>query len=93
MSSPAVATPTVDIRSLGACTLRKARVLETFDALGEGESLVVVNDHLPEGLRLHFEEHRPGRFSWRLVDEGPEVFRVRITKRGAREAGELHGPR
>jgi uncharacterized protein (DUF2249 family) len=82
MGSPAVATQTVDIRALGGCTLRKARVLETFDALREGESLVVVNDHLPKGLRLHFEEHRPGHFEWTAVEEGPEVFRVRITKRG-----------
>ena len=80
MSSPAVDTPTVDIRTLGGCTLRKARVLETFDSLAEGDSLVVVNDHLPRGLLLHFEELRPGRFQWTSLEEGPDVFRVRITK-------------
>jgi len=73
-------TPTVDIRHLGACADRKATVLAAFDALGRGESLVVVNDHLPNGLLRHFEEHRPGAFGWTLVEAGPEVFRVEIAK-------------
>ena len=74
-------TPTtMDIRLLGACADRKAAVLATFDALPKGESLVVVNDHLPNGLLRHFEEHRPGAFAWTLVESGPEVFRVEIAK-------------
>ena len=73
-------TTTVDIRRLGACTDRKAAVLATFDALARGESLVVVNDHLPNGLLRHFEEHRPGAFAWTLVEPGPDVFRVEIAK-------------
>lgn len=81
MSTPAVAPQTVDIRTLGACADRKARVLSTFDALESGDSIVVVNDHLPRGLLLHFEEQRPGRFEWRLLEERPQVFRVQITKR------------
>ena len=81
MSSPAVAARTVDIRTLDGCVNRKACVLESFDALEQGESVEVVNDHLPRGLLLHFEEQRPGRFEWTSIQNGPEVFRVRITKR------------
>jgi uncharacterized protein (DUF2249 family) len=80
MSSITTPSPTVDIRRLGACADRKALVLATFDALGHGESLVVVNDHMPNGLRKHFEEHRPGAFEWAALEPGPEVFRVEITK-------------
>jgi uncharacterized protein (DUF2249 family) len=83
MSSPAPVSQTVDIRTLGGCTLRKARVLETFDGLDEGDSLLVVNDHLPKGLLLHFEDQRPGRFKWTPMEEGPEVFSVLITKRAS----------
>jgi uncharacterized protein (DUF2249 family) len=72
--------PTVDIRCLGACADRKALVLAAFDALARGESLVVVNDHMPNGLRKHFEEHRPGAFGWTPIEEGPEVFRVEVTR-------------
>ena len=71
---------TVDIRRLGACADRKALVLAAFDALARGESLVVVNDHMPNGLLKHFEEHRPGAFGWAAVEAGPEVFRVEITR-------------
>jgi uncharacterized protein (DUF2249 family) len=80
MSSTAAPTHTVDIRCLGNCTDRKAHVLATFDGLGKGESLVVVNDHMPNGLRRHFEEHRPGAFGWTALEDGPEVFRVEVTK-------------
>jgi len=73
---------TVDIRRLGACADRKALVVATFDGLARGESLMVVNDHLPNGLLRHFEEQRPGAFAWTLVEAGPEVFRVEITKAG-----------
>jgi uncharacterized protein (DUF2249 family) len=80
MSSITTPSPTIDIRRLGACADRKALVLATFDALGHGERLVVVNDHMPSGLRTHFEEHRPGAFDWVALDQGPDVFRVEITK-------------
>lgn len=80
MSSTTLESHTVDIRTLGGCVERKARVLKTFDQLEEGGSVVVVNDHLPKGLLLHFQEQRPGRFEWTSLEEGPEVFRVRITK-------------
>ena len=78
MSSTTPAT--VDIRRLGACADRKALVLAAFDALARGESLVVVNDHMPNGLQKHFEEHRPGAFGWAALEAGPEVFRVEITR-------------
>ena len=74
------APTTIDIRQLGACTERKALVLAAFDALKRGESLVVVNDHLPRGLRVHFDEQRPGLFSWRSIEEGPDTFRVQIER-------------
>jgi uncharacterized protein (DUF2249 family) len=80
MSSTAAPTRTVDIRCLGNCTDRKAHVLATFDALAAGESLVVLNDHVPNGLRRHFEELRPGAFDWKPLENGPEVFRVEITR-------------
>ena len=75
-----LAPPIVDIRQLGPCVERKAHVLAVFDSLARGESLVVVNDHLPRGLRAHFDELRPGLFSWRPLEDGPDVFRVEIER-------------
>lgn len=75
-----VPTRTIDIRILGACADRKASVLASFDTLAVGESLAVVNDHMPNGLRAHFEERRPGAFAWTVLEAGPVVFRVAITR-------------
>ena len=83
MTVTAAEPRTVDIRTLGGCADRKACVLATFDDLPTGESVVVVNDHLPRGLLAHFQEQRPGRFEWTSREEGPEVCRVQITKRDA----------
>jgi uncharacterized protein (DUF2249 family) len=80
MSSTAAAGHTVDLRCLGNCTDRKAHVLATFDTLAAGEGLVVLNDHMPNGLRRHLEELRPGAFAWAALEAGPEVFRVEITR-------------
>ena len=78
MSSTAIST--VDIRLLGACGDRKAAVLAAFDALAAGESLLVVNDHMPNGLLRHFEEQRPGAFAWKVLEAGPVVFRVEVAR-------------
>lgn len=80
MNSTSTEPRTIDIRVLGACADRKAAVLATFDALERGECVRVVNDHLPNGLRRHFEEHRPGAFEWAVLEPGPEVFRVEIRR-------------
>jgi uncharacterized protein (DUF2249 family) len=83
MSTPAVAGPTIDIRTLGPCADRKAHVLAAFDALPPGGRLEVVNDHRPLGLLRHFEEMRPEGFVWAALEDGPDVFRVEITRRPA----------
>ncbi len=80
MSVPTSSPDSVDIRLLGACVERKAHVLSRFDALAPGESLIVLNDHLPNGLRRHFDELRPGAFEWNLLEAGPEVYRVEVRR-------------
>jgi uncharacterized protein (DUF2249 family) len=74
------ATPVIDIRAMGACVERKASVLAAFDRLESGESLIVVNDHLPRGLHIHFEEQRPGLFRWHSLENGPDTFRIEIVR-------------
>jgi uncharacterized protein (DUF2249 family) len=88
MVASVLSRPAVDIRTLGACTDRKAHVLAAFDALATGESLVVVNDHKPRGLLLHLHEQRPGQFEWSPLEEGPQVYQVEVMKRCA-ESGTL----
>lgn len=74
------APPTIDIRALGPCVERKAHVLAAFDRLPPEGRLIVVNDHMPNGLRRHFDEQRPGAFAWTILEAGPTVFRVEIQR-------------
>ncbi len=53
-------------------------IFRTFDALAEGEAFVLVNDHDPVPLRYQFQHERSNLFEWSYMEEGPEVWRVRI---------------
>ncbi|MBX6354188.1 MAG: DUF2249 domain-containing protein [Thermoflavifilum sp.] len=57
-------------------------IFETFDKLGPGRAMLLVNDHDPVPLRYQFELERPGQFSWDYIERGPEVFQVRIGRVG-----------
>jgi uncharacterized protein (DUF2249 family) len=57
---------------------RHELIFETFDHLAVGASYVLVNDHDPKPLRYQLEAENTGQFSWQYLEEGPEVWRVRI---------------
>lgn len=53
-------------------------IFETFEALAPGQTFMLVNDHDPKPLRYQFEAELAGRFTWEYLEQGPEVWRVRI---------------
>jgi uncharacterized protein (DUF2249 family) len=57
---------------------RHAVIFETFEALGAGAGFELVNDHDPKPLYYQLAAERPGAFTWDYIEEGPEVWRVRI---------------
>lgn len=59
---------------------RHQLIFETYSALGSGEAFVLVNDHDPKPLYYQFEAEVPNQFTWEYLEEGPEVWRVRIAK-------------
>ena len=59
---------------------RHQLIFETYTALGDGESFVLVNDHDPKPLRRQFEAKYANAFEWDYLLAGPEVWRVRIGK-------------
>jgi len=61
---------------------RHPRIFQRFDQLKPGEHFVLVNDHDPKPLYYQFAAERPGTFTWRYLEEGPEVWRVEIGKPG-----------
>lgn len=57
---------------------RHQLIFETFHGLEAGTAFELVNDHDPKPLYYQFEAEHPGQFSWDYLEEGPEVWRVRI---------------
>ncbi|HEY5335263.1 MAG TPA: DUF2249 domain-containing protein [Mycobacteriales bacterium] len=57
---------------------RHELIFETFGDLATGASYVLVNDHDPKPLRYQFEAENAGEFSWEYLEQGPDVWRVRI---------------
>lgn len=76
----ASSTTVLDVREM-APRDRHPTILSTFDALAAGQALELVNDHDPKPLRYQFEAELPDTFTWDYLEEGPEVWRVRIGKR------------
>ena len=62
-----------------------------FDELSEGESLTIHNDHDPKPLYYQLLGERGNIFVWEYLEQGPEWWKVRITKRVSGESDETLG--
>lgn len=69
----------LDVRDIAPFE-RHARIFAMFDALAPGASFVLQNDHEPRPLQDQFAAHRSGKFDWTYLEQGPELWRVRIAK-------------
>ena len=72
---------TLDVRDL-LPRLRHERIFATFHNLKPGEAFVRVYDPDPKPLYDQFQAEHSGQFSWDSLEEGPEVWRVRIGRLG-----------
>lgn len=57
---------------------RHTLIFDTFTGLKPGEAFILVNDHDPRPLYYQFQAEHTGEFSWDYLEQGPEVWRVRI---------------
>ena len=75
------ATPAdrIDVRTIPPRE-RHPLLFQRFDALASCESFELVNDHDPKPLYYQFQAERPGELAWTYLEEGPDVWRVRIGK-------------
>lgn len=69
--------PDLDVRTEPPAR-RHELILSTYDALEPGAGFVLVNDHDPKPLYYQFAAEHPDRFTWDYLEQGPEVWRVRI---------------
>ena len=58
-------------------------IFARFDELDEGESLIIHNDHDPKPLFYQFDAEYKDQFTWDYLEQGPEVWRVRIGRPAA----------
>jgi len=74
-----IALESIDVRAI-APRDRHPLLFQRFDALTPGQAYELVNDHDPKPLYYQFQAERPGQLDWTYLEEGPEVWRVRVGK-------------
>ena len=77
---------TLDVRSL-VPKERHRKIFTLFDSLVVGGKMVLANDHDPKPLWRQFEAERPGQFTWRYLEQGPQIWRVEIGRTDPARAG------
>ena len=60
---------------------KHAVIFKTFLELASGEKMELVNDHDPRPLHYQFLAELPEQFEWEYLEQGPEVWRVAISKK------------
>jgi len=61
---------------------RHTLIFDTYTGLKPGEAFILINDHDPRPLYYQFAAEHHGQFSWNYLEQGPEVWRVRIGRQG-----------
>lgn len=73
-------TAQIDVRQY-APKDKHPMIFKTFDSLKPGEKMELINDHDPRPLQYQFQAELPDKFGWEYLEQGPEVWRVAITKK------------
>lgn len=72
-------TTVVDVRSVPLWR-RLASILRAFDQLAAGDAIELIVDLDPWPLRSYFEVTRSGACDWQSLEDGPQTWRVRLTR-------------
>ena len=70
----------LDVRQIPPPERHPGIIIKAFEPLRSGEVLTIITDHDPQRLRDLFENQRQGQFSWEVLEQGPLIWRVRLTK-------------
>jgi len=69
----------MDVRPI-PCSVKHGLIIRTWLDLAVGDHFIILNDHDPVPLRYQFAAQWPDAFAWEHLAQGPEEFRVKITK-------------
>lgn len=61
--------------------LKHPKIFEKFDSLSSNEAFIIHNDHDPKPLYYQLLGERGQIFTWEYLENGPEVWKVRIAKK------------
>jgi uncharacterized protein (DUF2249 family) len=70
----------LDVRQIPHA-IRHATIFGALGAIAPGFALDLVADHLPAPLVAQLEQRHPGEFAVRVVENGPEQWRLRFARR------------
>jgi uncharacterized protein (DUF2249 family) len=59
---------------------RLPSILQAFDALEPGTAIELVVDLDPWPLKSYLQSTREGAFDWQVIEDGPAVWRVRLSR-------------
>ncbi len=71
--------------------LKHPTIFARFDELNPGESLTIHNDHDPKPLYYQLLGERGNIFEWEYLEQGPEAWKVKISKKLTGESDETLG--
>ncbi len=60
--------------------MKHPTIFQWFDALKGGEAFIIHNDHDPKPLYYQLLGERGNIFKWEYLEQGPEVWEVKISK-------------
>ncbi len=71
--------------------LKHPTIFQKYDDLKVGTSFVIHNDHDPKPLYYQLLAERGNTFTWKYLEEGPEFWKVKITKQSTEETVQTIG--
>lgn len=74
--------PELDVRTQPPAQ-RHTVIFDTYGQLAPGAGFVLVNDHDPKPLYYQLAAEHTGQFTWDYLEQGPQVWKVRIGRPSA----------
>lgn len=71
--------PELDARSIPHA-LRHAAIFGALDAVGVGESMVLIAPHDPQPLLAQIAQREPGAIEVSYLQRGPQAWRLELTR-------------
>jgi uncharacterized protein (DUF2249 family) len=62
------------------CSVKHGLIIRSWLELPVGDHFILLNDHDPVPLYYQFSAQWPETFTWEHLVQGPDEFRVKITK-------------